>query len=136
MRTFACTDFSDVGEGKPKVDNGQCARLVQLKCHAPHTSQWRAGARVKFNVSLAKGIAIATFDADGHYPNRSTGNHAAIFDRLDDNNEGFWVWDQWKAAGTMKHRMVRYLDAECTFNEDSPCAPTKDGDTYYVIEAD
>src|SRR5688572_12282694 len=78
------------------VDNGQCVRFVQICASVPHTSSWKAGAKVRGDINLPRGTAIATFDANGRYPNNASGNHAAIYDGQDDG--GIWVWDQWKGV--------------------------------------
>lgn len=61
------------------VGTGQCVAFVQRCAGAPVTAGWRKGTAVKGNMNISRGTAIATFDASGRYPNRSTGNHAAIY---------------------------------------------------------
>jgi hypothetical protein len=69
-------------EGRPKVDGGECARLVQhyLSGIGP-TSTWRAGENVidvlASGRQIEQGTAIATF-VDGRYPNGGY-RHAAFF---------------------------------------------------------
>lgn len=71
-------------EGLPNVDDGagnylgQCVSMVKKFAHAPATSQWREGVRVRGNYLLRPGTAIATF-INGHYPSYATGNHAALY---------------------------------------------------------
>ena len=61
------------------------------------TPTWREGEKLKGpgDPPLEPGTAIATFE-NGNYPNRSTGNHAAIvIERgVKDGKEGYWVLDQ------------------------------------------
>lgn len=69
-------------EGKPKVDGGECARLIQnLMPWVGHTSIWRPGENVidvlASGRQIEEGTAIATF-VDGHYPTHGH-RHAALF---------------------------------------------------------
>lgn len=69
-------------EGKPKVDGGECARLVQhyITGVGP-TSSWRQGENVidvlASGRTIPPGTAIANF-VDGHYPQHGH-RHAALF---------------------------------------------------------
>lgn len=69
-------------EGKPKVDGGECARLVQhYLWHIGHTSMWRPGENVidvlASGRQIEQGTAIATF-VNGRYPDHGH-RHAALF---------------------------------------------------------
>jgi hypothetical protein len=75
-------DDADNLEGKPLTGNHQCVALLQSYASAPHTSTWKEGKKVLGNLSLAKGTSIATF-ISGKYPNKSTGNHAALYPSQD-----------------------------------------------------
>ena len=77
------------------VGNGQCVAFVKAASGAPATSLWKAGKNVleAGDGELEVGIAIATFDANGHYPNSSSGNHAAILVARSDKT--LTIWDQW-----------------------------------------
>jgi hypothetical protein len=60
-------------EQQPKVDGGECARLVQhYILHMGHTSTWRAGENVidvlASGRQIEQGTAIATF-VNGRFPN-------------------------------------------------------------------
>ena len=57
-------------------------------------------------MTLRKGTAIATFDKDGKYANKVTGNHAAIY--LIQDNNGLWVYDQWVSQGAVKKRYIGF----------------------------
>ena len=105
------------------VDNGQCVRLVQVWCGAPHTSSWRQGVRVKGSTGITPGTAIATF-VNGFYPNLPHGNHAAIY--LSHDSEGINVIHQWtnRVGGTGK-RKIRFNN---TLQGNS-----NNGDMFYVI---
>lgn len=81
-------------EQQPKVGTHECVALVREYTNAPPSSTWRQGAAVLDNMNIEKGTAIATF-IDGKYPNKKTGNHAALFLRFDPY--GFWVMDQWRS---------------------------------------
>ena len=77
-----------VGWGQYK---GQCAALVQYYgCNL--TSYWKEGAAVKGNQLIKEGTCVATFE-NGVYPNRSSGNHAAIY--ISQSAAGITVYDQW-----------------------------------------
>jgi len=101
------------------VGNGQCVILVQKACGVPHTSLWKQGVKVRGS-SVAMGTAIATFE-NGVYPNRSTGNHAAIF--IEETPIGIRVWDQWKGKN-VGQRIIRFGGR----------GPSNDGDAFSVIE--
>jgi hypothetical protein len=68
--------------GKPKVDGGECARLVQHYLpHIGHTSTWKPGERVLDVLmrgnKIEPGTAVATF-VKGRYPHAGH-RHAAFF---------------------------------------------------------
>ncbi len=86
------------------VGDGHCVTLVKAATGAPRTSEWRRGAVVRGNPAIARGTAIATFEADGTYTSRS-GNHAAIY--LDQDVTGIWVYDQWRGQPVHK-RLIRF----------------------------
>ena len=77
------------------VGSGQCVALVHtLSPGIGRTAGWAPGARVKGNLSLQPGTAIATFDKSGRYANATDGSsHAAIY--LGQNEQGVQVLDQW-----------------------------------------
>ncbi len=85
------------------VGNGHCVSLIKKCSNAPDTNQWRPGEKVLPlpTSSLKTGTVIATF-LNGHYPNK-TGWHAAIY--ISHNDNGIWVWDQWKG----KHVHKRFI---------------------------
>jgi hypothetical protein len=92
---YVCDDFEDL-ENAPVVGNGDCVTLIKMKVPGligRPTSEWREGRRVIGSTGIARGTAIATFE-NGRYPNRPSGNHAAIF--LAYAGASIWVLDQWK----------------------------------------
>jgi len=107
-----------------RVGNGQCVTFVKECTGAPHTSAWRKGSLVKGNMDITKGTAIATFDANGKYPNHASGNHAAIYVGQDVN--GIWVYDQWVLQGHVAKRQIRF--------KGTPGMQSNDGDDYYIVE--
>jgi hypothetical protein len=107
-----------------KVGAGQCVEFVKQCSSAPATASWKKGPRVRGNATIISGAAIATFDAEGKYPNRSTGNHAAIYVSQDAN--GIWVYDQWVAQGQVKKRLIRF--------KGGIGSPSNDGDAFFVVE--
>ena len=103
------------------IGTGQCVALVQAWAHAPSTATWHQGIKVKGNDHLiAKGTVIATF-VDGHYPNHSHGNHAAIY--LGQDASGIQVIDQWSGQGSHR-RTIRW----------NGHGGSNDGDAFSVVE--
>jgi hypothetical protein len=86
------------------VGAGHCVDFVKAAAGVPRTAAWRRGAVVRGNPGLARGTAIATFEADGTYTSR-TGNHAAIY--LGQDETGIWVYDQWQGQ-RVHRRLIRF----------------------------
>lgn len=86
------------------VGAGHCVDFVKAAAGVPRTAAWRRGAEVRGNPHIARGTAVATFEADGTYANES-GNHAAIYLYQDDR--GIWVYDQWQGRPVHK-RLIRF----------------------------
>lgn len=108
------------------IGTGQCVAFVQECAAVPHTSMWRPGLKVLGNLSLPKGVAIATF-RDGQYPNHSSGNHAAIY--LGQSASGIQVLDQWMSHGIprpVQERTIRSKGGIGTMSDDA--------EFYFVIE--
>jgi hypothetical protein len=117
---YICQDIEHRRLGKA-VGSGQCVALVQAWCNAPNTGSWSKGIDVRGNDHLIqKGTAIATFE-NGVYPNRSSGNHAAIY--LGQDASGIQVIDQWSGQGS--HRRTIRWEGRGVSN---------DGDFFSVIE--
>lgn len=110
-------------EGKA-VGTGQCVAYVQAAAHAPNTGSWTAGIRVMSAAqnTITKGTVIATM-VDGHYPNHSHGNHAAIY--LYHDAHGIEVWDQW--LGQKVHK--RYIH-----DRGDQGSASNDASRFYVVE--
>lgn len=119
---YICVDPESY-DGK-KVGSGECVALVQEAAGAPHTSYWKKGKQVRGDTSLSKGTAIATFDGNGRYANRSTGNHAALY--VSQESNGIWVYDQWRAQGSVRKRLIRFRGGSGS--------ASNDGDQFSVIE--
>ncbi|WP_228895632.1 BPSL0067 family protein [Pseudoduganella aquatica] len=89
-----------------KVGSGQCVALVKALTGAPATAAWQEGERVEDLLNAGKtipeGTAIATF-VKGRYPNKATGNHAAIFVRQIPN--GIEIFDQWIGHSPVKRKI-------------------------------
>jgi hypothetical protein len=107
-----------------RVGTGQCVAYVQTAAHAPLTHNWRAGIKVKTAAlgTISKGTVIATM-VDGHYPNHSHGNHAAIY--LSHDSHGIQVIDQW-VGQPVHYRTIHYHGGHGN--------ASNDGDMYYVVE--
>jgi hypothetical protein len=106
------------------VGTGQCVAFVQAASGAPFTGLWTRSVKVR-GAPVATGTAIATFDANGKYANKTDGSsHAAIY--VGQDAVGIQVWDQW--LGQPVHpRTIR-------FQAGAPGVhPVNDGDAFYVI---
>jgi hypothetical protein len=86
------------------IGAGYCVDFVKAAAGVPRTAAWQEGAEVRGNPHIARGTAIATFEADGSYTSDS-GNHAAIYLYQDDH--GIWVYDQWQGQPVHK-RLIRF----------------------------
>ncbi|MGI8769958.1 MAG: BPSL0067 family protein [Acidobacteriaceae bacterium] len=108
------------------VGTGQCVAFVQKASGAPATSLWKQGTKVRGNLGVRKGTAIATFEANGKYGNTmDSTSHGAIF--VGQNAAGLQVWDQW--IGQRVHqRTIPYRGGA------PGVKPVNDGDAFYVIE--
>ncbi len=93
--------------GLPKVDGGECARLVQhFMSNIGTTSHWKAGERVLDIIAsgrkLEPGTAVATF-VKGRFPN-SGHRHAAIYEgpaySVGGTLIGIILVDQWNPKPT------------------------------------
>jgi hypothetical protein len=93
----------EVFEGRV-IGAGYCVDFVKAAAGVPRTAAWREGAEVRGNPHIARGTAIATFEADGGYASES-GNHAAIY--LSQDDRGIWVYDQWRGQPVHK-RLIRF----------------------------
>lgn len=84
----------------PKVDGGQCVRLVQHFTNVGHTSTWRPAERVLDATIIQPGTVIANFNRKGRWPGKIKGNHAAFFVEFgprgpDGKPAWIVVMDQW-----------------------------------------
>jgi hypothetical protein len=107
------------------VGTGQCVAYVKTSSGAPQTALWQPGGKVKGDATIARGTAIATFDAAGQYTNSTDGtSHAAIY--VGQDAVGLQVWDQW--MGQPVHlRTIR-------FQGGGPgTKPVNDGDAFFII---
>lgn len=117
-------------ENEPVVGSRQCVALVQQYAGAPITSAWKQGAAVLGNRMLKKGTAIATF-VNGRYPNRSHGNHAALFIRQ--IGSGIWIMDQWKNENKTRISL-RLIPSRGKDKQGKFIRPSENAEAYSVIE--
>ena len=91
--------------------DGNCVSLVQKLTDVGHTSRWKPGERVMDGKNIAPGTVIATFE-NGRYPNRHTGNHAALYLYSGPNSQKtgkpayIVVMDQWIRKGRISARSI------------------------------
>lgn len=74
--------------------NTECVEFIRQATGAPQTLIWKKGQRIADAKvgHIARGTAIATFDANGKYPSDLLGRHAAIY--LEHNAQRMLVLDQ------------------------------------------
>lgn len=126
--------YADVDklDRKPLVGSHHCVALVQEYAKAPQAELWKQGTLVRTTKDISKGTAIATF-VNGKYPNKKTGNHAALF--ISQDNAGIKVMDQWKGdpnKPTVSVRTIRFKGAKKGGGLVEPLS--NNGDAYYIIE--
>jgi hypothetical protein len=98
-------------EHQPKVDGGECVRLVQHYTQVGPTSTWRQGPRVLDEAIIEEGTVIANFNKQGRWPGKRKGNHAAFFIGFGPRGpDGKPMWivvqDQWKAKDDIHMRRI------------------------------
>jgi hypothetical protein len=117
-----------------EVDNGHCARLVQIATNAPKACFWRRGAQVRGNSDVAVGTAIATFELrasndeeaglSARYTNRTDFTaHAGLY--VSQDEKGITMIDQWQGRGKVGYTTRDFLPHQY---------PIEDGSNYYIIE--
>jgi hypothetical protein len=113
--------------GKFWGESHQCVALVKFVCGAPQTADWKRGAPVRALIPAPQvGTAIATFNKEGEYDNKTDGSsHAAIF--LSRDGEGIWVLDQWVGQPTHKRLIGFHIDMVNVH-------PANNANCFYVIE--
>lgn len=77
---------------------------------------------------LTKGTAIATF-VNGKYPNKPTGNHAALY--VSQDASGITVVDQWTGSGKIRKRVLVFKGKDKNSNF---VDPSGNGDAFSVVE--
>ena len=115
-------------ENNPLQGNGQCVTLVRHHTAAPASSTWNEGAMARGTDGIAKGTIIATF-VNGHYPNMSSGNHAAFY--ISQDAHGIAVIDQWATSPHITKRVLRYKGKK---SDGSYVDPSNNGDAFSVVE--
>jgi hypothetical protein len=118
-------------EGTEKVGSKQCVALVQHYAKLPSATLWKEGKRIAGDLSIGKGIAIATF-VNGKYESRKTGNHAAFY--ISQDAGGIWVMDQWANDITKPNVSKRYIRRKGKNTKGGYVDPSNNADAYSVIE--
>lgn len=114
-------------EMRTLATDGHCAKLVQFATGAPLTRFWLRGPRVKRNMKIPKGTAIAVFDADGFYSDGTHPRHAAIY--LGQTAKGVQVLDQWVGKDVATWGFARTLGYGTARNGWT----VNDGDHFHVV---
>ena len=124
-----------------KLDNGQCARLVQVLTDVGLTARWQRGPKVLDSRHLLPGTVIANFkvvDGKPKYPNEH-GYHSALFHQFEGRRVianglpcEFSMIDQWtgKAPGT---RGVAILPPWFKKANPKHDTPSNRADEFYVV---
>lgn len=115
------------------VGTGQCVALLEQVARTPNTHHWHRSKRVRGNLDIAPGTAIATFDPGGSHGNHvDGGSRAAIY--LGQDAHGIQVIDQW--VDHPKHQEPRpHHAAVRTLPFDAIHRPSADNrDEFYVID--
>jgi hypothetical protein len=91
----------------------QCVGLVKTYSKCGATSTWNQGAPVKDSPDIAKGTAIATFNENGKYASKASGNHACFFIEFV-GDLGFRVLEQHVKPhpDQIQQRVIRYQTGE------------------------
>lgn len=104
-----------------------CVAFVEVAANAPITYHWAQGKKVRNDLTIQSGTAIATFQ-HGYYLNNTSGlSHAAIY--LRQTHEGIYVLDQWDHDGKREAVHERLIHFRHGIGK-----PANDGDQFYVIE--
>lgn len=127
-------------EGQPKVDGGECVRLVQHYAGAGHTSTWRQGERVLDSKVIPVGTVIANFTHQGRWPGLPKGNHAALFLGFgpigaDGKPTSIIVMDQWASPRkkTISARSILRRGAK-RHNDGNPYDDSDNAEHFYVVK--
>jgi RHS repeat-associated protein len=85
-------------------ESKECVSLVKHMTKAPHSFEWRKGPSVLAGGSVARGTGIATFDAQGLYPQTGRDKNSAVF--LKKSPDGIIVIDQWPPYHVAQPRLI------------------------------
>lgn len=136
-------------EQKPKVDGGECARLIQhYIAHIGQTAFWRPGENVidvlASGRSIQQGTAIATF-INGRYP--TVGHrHAAFFLRPTTSCThdaktnrckilSIHVMDQWNSNPGAPHPKDKISARDVRiYGKTAAWPPSDNASVFYIIE--
>lgn len=123
-------DWTGTRQGPNDAEKRQCVGLVKEAVpEIGSTKTWREGEKIlgPSDPPLKPGTAIATFDKDGKYINKSGESHAAIFlgYGTEDGRKGIHVLDQF-GGNEAKPRFIRF---------DNPGGlPVNQAERYAVIK--
>jgi hypothetical protein len=121
--------YVDVDAITKLVGTHTCAALVQHYTRVGPTRRWREGAKVRGHKTIKRGTAVATF-VDGKYPNKASGNHAALYVKQDAT--GIYVVDQWEGyEEPITSRRMRFKGKR---PDGSYKDPSNNGDALSIIE--
>lgn len=127
-----------------QIDNGECARLVQVLCPAlGYHGRWQRGPRVVDVLpTLAVGTVVANFalkDGAWVFPSKH-GYHAGIYKqngrgRVMDNGLVcvFTLLDQWVGTG-VQERGLPHVTPEMAKRDAKWAAAANNADEFYVVQ--
>lgn len=118
-------------EGTKKVGTKQCVALLQHYSRIPQTILWKEGKSVFGDITINKGVAIATFEK-GKYSRQATGNHAAYY--ISQDSGGIWIMDQWSSDEKKPYVSKRYIRKKGRLASGQFVDPSNNAEAYSVIE--
>lgn len=135
--------------GKPVVGTGEfrgeCAALAQFLVPGldrVRVAQWKRGARVKDQQSLASGTVIATFDSNGRYIGTEIHAHKPGRAHIDlyvrQSSVGVEIVHQFKGSAIVSGALVRFGGHGAAGHHSGVSAsgntPEDDANNHYVVE--
>jgi hypothetical protein len=123
-------------DGKKKVMDGECAKLIQWYMErigkpVGTTDYWIDGGPVTYRgraPAVKLGTAIATFNKFGRYDGNPHGNHVAFY--LSHNSDGLLVMEQYASAPSIQQRRLPFLGKN---RDGTYINPSNNGSAFSVL---